>query len=79
MTVHNNGTATIRITGGVPQVTNVGSEVVDIQSYSVGKTRIIGVTAGQQIQGLLVQQSFGQSPLGTVDDLSGDYLLTFNK
>ncbi len=79
VTVYNNGTATIRITGGVPQVTNVGSEVVDIQSYSVGETRIIGVAAGQQIQGLLVQQSFGQSPLGSVDNLSGDYLLTFNK
>lgn len=79
VTVHNNGTATIRITGGVPQVTNVGSEVVDIQSYSVGETRTIDVAAGQQIQGLLVQQSFGQSPLGSVDNLSGDYLLTFNK
>ena len=79
VTVHNNGTATIRITGGVPQVTNVGSDVIEIQSYSVGETRTIGVAAGQQIQGLLVQQSFGQSPLGSVDNLSGDYLLTFNK
>ena len=79
VTVHNNGTATIRITGGVPQVINVGSDVIEIQSYSVGETRTIGVAAGQQIQGLLVQQSFGQSPLGSVDNLSGDYLLTFNK
>ena len=68
VTVHNNGTATI-----------VGSDVIEIQSYSVGETRTIGVAAGQQIQGLLVQQSFGQSPLGSVDNLSGDYLLTFNK
>ena len=79
VTVNNNDTATISITGGVPQVTNVGSDPVQIQNYTVGETRTIGITAGQQIQGLLVQQSFGQSPLGSVDNLSGDYLLTFNK
>ena len=79
VTVNNNDTATISITGGVPQVTNMGSDAVQIQNYTVGETRTIGVAAGQQIQGLLVQQSFGQSPLGSVDNLSGDYLLTFNK
>ena len=79
VTVNNNDTATISITGGVPQVTNMGSDAVQIQNYTVGETRTIGITAGQQIQGLLVQQSFGQSPLGSVDNLSGDYLLTFNK
>lgn len=79
VTIHNNGTATISITGGVPQVTNMGSDAVQIQNYTVGETRTVGVAAGQQIQGLLVQQSFGQSPLGSVDNLSGDYLLTFNK
>lgn len=79
VTVNNNDTATISITGGVPQVTNMGSDPVQIQNYTVGETRTIGITAGQQIQGLLVQQSFGQSPLGSVDNLSGDYLLTFNK
>ena len=77
VTVNNNDTATISITGGVPQVTNMGSDAVQIQNYTVGETRTIGITAGQQIQGLLVQQSFGQSPLGSVDNLSGDYLLTF--
>lgn len=79
VTVHNNDTATISITGGVPQVTNMGSDAVQIQNYTVGETRTVGIAAGQQIQGLLVQQSFGQSPLGSVDNLSGDYLLTFNK
>ena len=79
VTVNTNDTATISITGGVPQVTNMGSDAVQIQNYTVGETQTIGVAAGQQIQGLLVQQSFGQSPLGSVDNLSGDYLLTFNK
>lgn len=79
VTVNNNDTATISITGGVPQVTNMGSDAVQIQNYTVGETRTVGITAGQQIQGLLVQQSFGQSPLGSVDNLSGDYLLAFNK
>lgn len=77
VTINADNTATIQITGGVPVVTNTGSEAVGIANYTVGETRSVSVFPGEQVQGLLVQQSFGQSPLGSVDNLAGDYLLTF--
>ncbi|WP_460058329.1 hypothetical protein [Pseudolactococcus yaeyamensis] len=78
ITLNDNNTATIQITGGIPQVTNTGTEQVAIENYTVGGTRTVNVNNGEMVQGLLVQQSFGQSPLGSIDNLAGDYYLVFS-
>ena len=78
VTLNNDATVTMQITGGQPVVTNYGTESVGIQSYQVGETRTIPYQLGVPIQALLIQQSFGQSPLGSIDNLAADYVLTIN-
>lgn len=73
-----NNQVRITITGGVPSVTNYGTDIMSIDNYNVGESKTISVSKGDVLTDLLVQQSFGQSPLGSINNLSGDYQITFS-
>ena len=73
-----NNQVRITITGGVPSVTNYGTDIMSIDNYNIGESKTISVSKGDVLTDLLVQQSFGQSPLGSINNLSGDYQITFS-